>query len=278
MARRTKVATNVYNTVKEATKETEKPVLFFPARFDIYQAQAGDGYAYDVALRALGKQPGKGGNGVSTSAQGEWWGSKALGTIPHALIASYEGDSVKATLKFAEKIDPEVKRIALVDYDNDCVNTTLATADAMLAEYIASGNDERYILFGVRLDTSATMVDKSVQGMLGQYKPTGVNEKLVWNVYNALQERAARFEEGSVENEFYKGIGIVVSGGFDPEKIRSFEKKKVPVAGYGVGSSMFNGNFDFTADIVSIMKDGEWIDNSKEGRRYNPNQRLEEVI
>ncbi|MBA7541287.1 hypothetical protein ES705_33594 [subsurface metagenome] len=42
--------------------------------------------------------------GVSTDAQGEWWGSEGLGTIPHGLIAAYNGDTVKATLKFAEII------------------------------------------------------------------------------------------------------------------------------------------------------------------------------
>jgi len=272
MARRTKVATNVYNTVKEAKG---KPVLFFPARFDIPQVQAGDGYAYDTALKALGVDANAGGNGVSTNAQGEWWGSKALGTIPHALIAAYEGDTAKAALKFAEHIDPDVKRVVLVDYENDCVKTTLDVAQAMLEKYNETG-DKRYEMFGVRLDTSGSMVDNSIE--MGQFKPTGVNEQLVQNVYDALKAKAAEFEDGSTENVFYDNIGILVSGGFDAEKIRRFEDKDVPVMGYGVGSSMYRGNFDFTADIVSIQTDGGWKDNAKVGRKYNPNLKLEEVI
>lgn len=277
MARRTKVATNVYNTVREAKRYTDKPVLFFPARFDIYQVQAGDGYAYDVAMKALGFEGNGNGNGVSTNAQGEWWGSGGLGTIPHALIASYDGDSVKATLKFAEYIEPEVKRIALVDYENDCVKTTLEVADAMLEEYMETA-DERYRLFGVRLDTSGTMVDESIKPMMGQFKPTGVNPQLVRNVKAGLEAKAALYEEGTMQNSFYNDIGIIVSGGFDAGKIREFEELMLPVMGYGVGSSMYKGNFDFTADIVSAYRDGEWVHNAKVGRKYRENPRLEEVL
>jgi len=68
-------------------------------------------------------------------------------------------------------------------------------------------------------------------------------------------------------------IGIAVSGGFDPEKIRRFERERVPVDSYGVGSSLFAGNFDFTADIVTV--DGRPV--SKQGRRHRPNPRLERV-
>src|ERR1044072_4850527 len=44
-------------------------------------------------------------SGVSTDEQGEWWGSKGLGTVPHALIAVYGGDTTVATLKFDEFIN-----------------------------------------------------------------------------------------------------------------------------------------------------------------------------
>jgi hypothetical protein len=45
------------------------------------------------------------------------------------------------------------------------------------------------------------------------------------------------------------------------------------ITGYGVGSSLFAGAFDFTADIVMI--DGKPI--AKQGRRYRPNERLVRV-
>ena len=66
---------------------------------------------------------------------------------------------------------------------------------------------------------------------------------------------------------------IVVSGGFDAERIEVFERRGVPVDSYGVGSSLFAGRFYFTADIV--MTDGR--PSAKVGRRYRENPRLELV-
>jgi nicotinate phosphoribosyltransferase len=285
LARGTRVATNVYRCVKAAGS---KDVLFFPARFDSHLVQAKDGYSFKV-----GRTAGEGmfGGGVSTDAQGEWWGSKGIGTIPHALIAAYEGNTVKAALKFAESIDPAIRRVVLVDFDNDCVQTTLDVAEAMLDKYKET-NDERYRLYGVRLDTSATMVDKSVrQDMdkneyLGSFPPGGVNPQLVLNVYYALSRKCHEFEPGTMPANFYAGIGIVVSGGFTPEKIAQFEAFKLPVIAYGVGSSLFNGNFDFTADIVERYEPAQyawgsesaWVHNAKKGRRFNVNPKLKRVL
>jgi len=272
LARGTRVATNVYRCGKAANG---KPVLFFPARFDSYLVQAKDGYSYKVGIDAAFpmRSPGC---GVSTDAQGEWWGSKGLGTIPHALIAAYNGDTVKAAMKFAEYVDPKIKRIVLVDFDNDCVKTTLDVAGAMFKKY-QERKDERYKLFAVRLDTSGTMVDKSVRKdmekneYIGSFKPTGVNPQLVKNVHAALQ---------NFQDYYFKNIGIIVSGGFNPAKIKQFEDMDLPVSAYGVGSSLFDGNFDFTADIVSkwdTISQSLWSHNAKKGRKYNENSRLKEV-
>ena len=90
---------------------------------------------------------------------------------------------------------------------------------------------------------------------------TGVNPQLVWNVRRALDK------EGFTE------VKIVVSGGFTAEKIRHFEEEGVPVDAYGVGSSLFQGRFDFTADVVRL----EGKPCAKVGRAYRPNPRLERV-
>ena len=90
----------------------------------------------------------------------------------------------------------------------------------------------------MRLDTSESLVDRSLWEELGDFKPTGVNPRLVWKVREALD--AAGFEQ----------VKIVVSGGFTLEKIREFEGAGVPVDAYGVGSSLIRGSNDFTADIV----------------------------
>jgi nicotinate phosphoribosyltransferase len=57
------------------------------------------------------------------------------------------------------------------------------------------------------------------------------------------------------------------------DKIREFERQGVPVDGYGVGSSLFQGRFDFTADVV--RRDGKPA--AKAGRENRPNPRLVKV-
>ena len=237
LARRTKVGTNTRRVVDAARP---KEVMFFPARHDHWLVQTGDGYAAHVA----------GAIGVSTDAQASWWGSEGVGTVPHALIAAFGGDTVLATRRFAEHVPEAVRVVTLVDFENDCVGTSLACARALGRR-----------LYGVRLDTSETLVDRSIVPEMGTFKPTGVNPQLVWNVRRAL------------DRDGFRHVKIVVSGGFTAEKIRQFEEQGVPVDAYGVGSSLYQGRFDFTADVVLV--DGKPV--AKVGRKYNPNPRLERV-
>jgi tetratricopeptide (TPR) repeat protein len=116
-------------------------------------------------------------------------------------------------------------------------------------------------LWGVRLDTSENLVDFSLVDEMGDFRPTGVNERLVHKVRDAL------------DREGFEDVRIVVSGGFDVEKIRSFEARGVPVDAYGIGSSLIRGANDFTADVV--VTDGR--PSAKFGRRLRENDRLEAV-
>jgi nicotinate phosphoribosyltransferase len=238
LARRTKVGTNTRRVVDAARP---KEVMFFPARHDHWLVQTGDGWAAHIA----------GAIGVSTDAQASWWGSQGVGTVPHALIAVYGGNTVLATRKFADHIDPSVRLVTLVDFENDCVKSSLEVAEAM---------GER--LYGVRLDTSEMMVDKSILPQMGHFRPSGVCPQLVLNVREALDARG------------FGKVKIIVSGGFTVEKIREFERQDVPVDAYGVGSSLFQGRFDFTADVVRR----EGAPCAKVGREYRPNPRLERVL
>jgi nicotinate phosphoribosyltransferase len=237
MARRTLVMRNVREVVEAANG---KQILFFPARHDHWLVQTGDGWAAHVA----------GAIGVSTDAQASWWGGRGIGTVPHALIAAYGGDTVAAAKAFANRFASEMNVTVLVDFENDSVRTALDVAEAL-------GED----LWGVRLDTSERLVDRALWHEMGDFRPTGVNEVLVHRVREALD--AAGYEK----------VKIVVSGGFDAQRIHDFEAKEVPVDAYGVGSSLLRGQNDFTADIVSA--DGR--DVAKVGRRHRPNPRLEIV-
>jgi len=242
LARRTLITTNVARVLEAANG---KPIIFMPARHDHHRVQTGDGYAAYVAGQIVGAPIG-----VTSDAQASWWGGRGVGTVPHALIASYGGNTVLAATKFAEWAPDDLNVTVLVDFENDSVSTALEVARALGPR-----------LWGVRLDTSEALVDRSLWDELGDFRPTGVNERLVRNVREAL------------DRDGFERIKIVVSGGFTAEKIREFEERSVPVDSYGVGSSLIRGSNDFTADIV--LTDGR--PSAKAGRRFRPNERLEPV-
>jgi nicotinate phosphoribosyltransferase len=237
LARRTRVATRVAQMSEAAGG---KPIFFFPARHDDYRVQPGDGWAAHLA----------GVEGVSTDAGGEWWGGRGLGTVPHALIAAYGGDTVAAAKAFAAHCAGRTNVIVLVDFANDSARTAVEVAEAL--------GDE---LWGVRLDTSGTLVDRSLWESMGDFDPRGVNPELVRVVRGALDEAG------------HERIRIVVSGGFDVERVREFERTGAPVDVYGAGSALISGSNDFTADVVEV--DGRAA--SKAGRYLRPNPRLERV-
>ncbi|HYI37824.1 MAG TPA: hypothetical protein VEX39_14525 [Thermoleophilaceae bacterium] len=238
MARRTLVMKNVREVVEAAAG---KQILFFPARHDHWLVQTGDGWAAHVA----------GAIGVSTDAQASWWGGTGVGTVPHALIAAYGGDTVAAARAFAGRYAGQMNVTVLVDFENDSVATAVAVAEALDGE-----------LWGVRLDTSEQLVDEGLRRRLGDDATPGVNVPLARAVRSALDDAG------------YPDVRIVASGGFDAQRIRDFEAEDAPVDAYGVGSSLLRGQNDFTADVVLL--DDEPV--AKVGREFRPNPRLELVV
>jgi nicotinate phosphoribosyltransferase len=229
LARRTRIATNVRQVVEAAAS---KPILFFPARFDHWAVQEGDGHAAFVG----------GAFGVSATAQTAWVDAEPVGTVPHALIAAVGGDTPRAVSLFGESYR-EVNLVALVDFDNDCAGTSLACCEAL---------GDR--LWGVRLDTAADMVDVSASS-------PGVTPELVEKTRKTLDQHG------------FSKVKIIVSGGFNPERIKRFEALHSPVDAYGVGSWLVQGAYDFTADVVRL--NGKPC--AKAGRKYNANPRLVKV-
>ncbi len=237
LARRSLIMRNVSEVVQAARG---KQIFYFPARHDHWLVQTGDGWSAHVA----------GAIGVSTDAQASWWGGRGIGTVPHGLIAAYGGDTVKAASVFARRFHTEMNITVLVDFENDSIRTALQTAQALGP-----------MLWGVRLDTSEQLVDRSLCEEMGGFDPTGVNPRLVETARGALD--AAGFPD----------VRIVASGGFNARRITEFESAGVPVDAYGVGSSLIRGQNDFTADVV-IVDDAPC---AKVGRAYAPNPRLERV-
>lgn len=237
LGHRTRVCTNVRKIVEVARP---KAVLFLGARAEHFLMQPGDGFAAMIG----------GAREVSTDAQGSLWGGKVIGTVPHSLIAAFGGDTAQAARHVAKQLPDDAHLLALVDYENDVVRTSIEVARAL---------GDR--LWGVRLDTSEHLVDRSVLTQMGAFRPTGVNPQLVWNVRNAL------------DSEGFGDVQIVASGGFDAEKVQDFEDEGAPVDAYGVGAAAYAGAFDFTADVVTVGGKAQ----SRAGRKLEPNPKLERV-
>jgi nicotinate phosphoribosyltransferase len=237
LARRTRVCTNARHATEAARP---KPVLSFGARRDHYLAQPGDGYSAYVGGVTM----------VSSPGQASLFNGKTMCVVPHAMIAMSGGNSSRAARLFAETFAEANDIIVSVSYHNDCVKTSLDVARALEGR-----------LWGVRVDTSENLVDKSVVPQMGSFRPTGVSPQLVWNVRNAL------------DSEGFGDVKVVVSGGFDADRIRLFEEDGVPVDAYEIGAALHGGRFDFTADVVQV--DGK--NQSRAGRELRPNAKLERV-
>jgi nicotinate phosphoribosyltransferase len=239
LAHRTNICSNLREIVDIART---KSVFFLGARDEHFLMQPGDGFAATIA----------GAKQVCTVAQASLGGGNDLvaATVHHSLTAALGGDVCAAAKHLAKQLPDDTKLLALVDYDNDVVRASVQVAEAL---------GDR--LWGVRLDTSENMVDKSLLQQLGTFRPTGVNPQLVWNVRNAL------------DADGFGDVRIVVSGGFDAERVQEFEEEGVPVDAYGIGSAAYRGGYDFTADVVQLAGKHQ----ARAGRTLRANPKLERV-
>lgn len=253
LARGTKVATNVRRVVNAANG---KPVLMFADRFDHYATQGHDGFASSIG----------GAQGWATDAMGAWWGEPGVGTMPHALIAARDGSLTDALVDFA-KTYPDVPAMALVDFHNNCVKQSLEALECL--------GDK---LYAVRLDTSGTQVDYSLNKMNDNpddpfWKECGGYDEYCWhdrfNMLKGVSEPLVTEVRKALDDAGGSHVKIVVSGGFNEDKIKHFERAKVPVDIYAVGENLLSGQISFTADVVKPI--------AKLGRGWKDDSRLELV-
>lgn len=237
LSRRTSVATNTKDVLNVANG---KSIFSMADRQDDYHSQPGDGYASYIA----------GITKVSTDAQGAWWGGKGMGTMPHALIQLCQGDLVQACHLYGQAF-PQEKITALVDYHNNVIQDSLR---------VASVFQER--LKAVRVDTSQSLIDTYFKdNPLPHGDPHGVNPWLIHALRNALNQAG------------FSHVQIIVSSGFNPEKIRWFESEKTPVDVYGVGLYLVTLRTNFTGDLVMLNGQPQ----AKFGRHLLPSDRLKKV-
>ncbi|HET7703778.1 MAG TPA: nicotinate phosphoribosyltransferase [Candidatus Limnocylindrales bacterium] len=163
--------------------------------------------------------------GASTPAGARLAGLNPTGTMPHSLVLIF-GDTVAAAEAFDRDLGADVPRIVLVDTFKDEAEETLRVAHAL---------GDR--LFGIRLDTPSER---------GRVTP------------DLVKEIRARLDQ-----EGYRHVKIVVSGGLNPERIQYFKDQDAPVDSFAVGSYISGAApIDFTGDIKEI--DGKPI--AKRGR------------
>jgi len=163
--------------------------------------------------------------GASTPAGARLAGLSPTGTMPHSLVLIF-GDTVAAAEAFDRDMEPDVPRLVLVDTFRDEAEESLRVAQAL---------GDR--LYGIRLDTPSER---------GRVTP------------DLVHEVRARLDQAG-----YGHVKIVVSGGFDPDRIRFFRDAEAPVDSYAVGSYISGASpIDFTGDIKEI--DGRAI--AKRGR------------
>jgi nicotinate phosphoribosyltransferase len=151
-------------------------------------------------------------DGVAVVKSGEIIGEDPMGTMPHALIICM-GSTVEAIRAYDEVLEPEFKRVALIDTFLDEKFEALNVAEAMGEK-----------LFAMRLDTPS-----SRRG----------------NFYRILEE--VRWE---LDLRGYKSIKLFVSGGIkehDVPVLNTF------VDAYGIGTSISNAPVvDFSMDIMEV--------------------------
>ncbi|QSF13700.1 nicotinate phosphoribosyltransferase [Mycoplasma sp. Mirounga ES2805-ORL] len=235
LSRSSSIATNGYHCKKAAKG---KNIIFMGDRADHYLMQKIDGKAIAVA----------GITSVSTDMHNINHKESTFGSVPHALIQNFGGDTKAAMIAYS-KTFPNNKLIALVDYHNNVIK-----------EAVECFNLLKDKLYGVRVDTAKNIKDHMFDNEPDNESFYGVNVEQIKRLRKALDEAGAN------------NVKIIVSSGFNPEKIKFFEDNMAPVDSYGVGQSIFKSICSFSADATLLNGKKE----AKEGRFYRKNENLVE--
>lgn len=231
LARSTSIATNAKRCLDAAKG---KEIVFMGDRSDHYLMQERDGIAVELA----------GIKAHSTNAGARGREEVVFGSIPHALIQNFKGDLVQVMDYYAKLWPNEKELIALVDFSNDVISESLKVLQHFGKK-----------LYGVRVDTSKAVMDKMFDRNENEY---GVTPRQIKKLREALDANNGQH------------VKIIVSSGFNPQRIAQFEKENTPVDAYGVGEYILQIRNTFSADATMI--NGTKF--AKEGRHYSYNPRL----
>lgn len=242
---------NITQNVSRLKDITKRLIIYMGARHWRYDKDQEISYA---AFKG-------GADDCSTDIGAGTVGKEGVGTMPHALVLIYgwkygkERGTLEAAKAFDRYIDPQVKRVVLIDTFNKEITD---------AEAVAKELGDR--LYGVRIDTCGeSLGEDCVEGNEKHVNTRGVTTELAYKIRKAL-EKIGRSD-----------VKIVCSSGFaSEEKCKRFikweqENNKKTFDTLGIGQ-VFHSRAA-TADIVEI--EGQKI--SKKGREYKPNDKLKKV-
>lgn len=154
-----------------------------------------------------------GAKGASSILGARQAGEVPSGTMPHALLLMV-GDTVEAARAYDQVMPSDAPRIVLVDTFKDEAEEAIRVADALSGKLAA-----------IRLDTPR--------------ERGGVTPGLVREVKERLRQAG------------HGDVGIFVSGGLTPERIRTL--KEAGVTGFGVGSYIAAASpLDMTMDLKMV--------------------------
>ncbi len=190
---------------------------------------------------------------------------RLYGSIPHALNAVYNGNSIESAAAYHERC-PDVPLTVLLDFEG--------REREVCAEAVARFGSS---LHAVRLDTSG---DRVHQG--GHEKPNRALEMRILS--SQVRDRAAAqqaldqygFGPGVTIEAAYgirdlldslgaKSVKLILSSGFTLEKVRAFRAATAPMDAIGTGSWV---QFSmFTSDIIEVYDNDQWQPRCKAGRR-----------
>jgi len=193
--------------------------------------------------------------------------TKALGTMPHALIG-FAGSTIKAA-ELYNKSYPEESLTVLVDYFGKEITDTLEVCK----KFKNLVNKEK---LNIRIDTHGGRyiegldIEKSYS-ILEKYNPSSIrtyrNElELKWLVGAGVSAAAVIYLRKILDDNSFKKVKIIASSGFTPAKCKLFALAKVPVDMIGTGSYIPD-NWEetyATADIINY--NGK--DMVKKGREF----------
>ena len=123
--RSSRVATNVYETLMAARG---KPVLFFPARFDMHEVQAADGYAYNIAIQRFNTDF-RSRSGPSSRPTRRVTGGAARVAVPWRAAIAPHGRYRRAMMQFSRILPARIPHYRMVDFNNDSVLTLRTGSD-----------------------------------------------------------------------------------------------------------------------------------------------------